>query len=260
MVLAGERPGGNALARALGLPSALLADIADKAVIRWTFDALFSAKHARIMVVGPDASLRQKHPEFAELTADPRVQWQAPQAGPAASAEYGIERMGRFPLLLTAADHALLQGQWVDEFVARSLEIAESKAADIVLGLVPYSCVREKFPASKRTLLRFAEGAYCGSNQFLVATPQGVQGIRFWRSLEQLRKSPWRMARAIGWKLCLRYLLRRLSLVDAMQALSTAGNCRVQVCELDEPRLAIDVDSVADYELAQQILSAAPDS
>ena len=260
VVLAGERPGGNALAQSLGLPSALLADIAGKPVIRWTFDALFSAKHARLLVVGPAAELREQHPQFTELTDDPRVQWHAPQEGPAASAAFGIERLDRFPLLLTAADHALLQGQWVDDFVARALQIAQVKGADIVIGLVPYARVRDQFPNSKRTLLRFTEGSYCGSNLFLVAGPQGMHGIRFWRSLEQLRKSPWRMARTLGWKLCLRYLLGRLSLAGAMQALSTAANCQVQVCELDEPKLAIDVDSLADYELAKQLLSNATDS
>ena len=57
VVLAGERPGGNALAQALALPSALLAKVAGRAVIEWTFAALFASNHARLVVVGPAAEL-----------------------------------------------------------------------------------------------------------------------------------------------------------------------------------------------------------
>jgi len=257
VVLAGERPGGNALAQALGLPSALLAEVAGKAVIRWTFDALFAANHARLMLVGPQSHLLKQHEVFAQLADDPRVQWLEPQDGPAASAVHGIERLAAYPILLTAADHALLQGRWVDDFVKRSLQTAQTTNADIVIGLVPYASVAQEFPKSKRTLLRFVDGPFCGSNLFLVATPQGLRAVRFWRSLERLRKSPWRMASALGWRLCIRYLLRRLSLEDAMAALSDAAGCRVQVCKLTEPRLAVDVDSLADYELASSLLGAA---
>lgn len=255
VVLAGERPGGNALAQALSLPSALLAPVAGKTVIQWTFDALFAANHARLALVGPTAALVEQHQAFASLASDPRVQWLEPQAGPAASAVHGIERLDRFPILLTAADHALLQGVWVDQFVDQAKQVADATQADIVIGLVAYNKVRAAFPGSKRTLLRFSNASFCGSNLFFIAGPRGVNGIRYWRKLEQLRKSPWRIASAIGVGLCVRYLLGRLSSEQAMVALSEAAGCKVRVCELTEPRLAVDVDSQADFQLANRLLS-----
>jgi hypothetical protein len=54
----------------------------------------------------------------------------------------------------------------------------------------------------------------------------------------------------------LRYLVGSLTLDDALQRLSSAMGCRVACVRMNDPRAAVDVDSVADRDLAVRILRA----
>ncbi|MGD8385352.1 MAG: hypothetical protein PVF89_08085, partial [Lysobacterales bacterium] len=160
-----------------------------------------------------------------------------------------------YPVLLTAGDHALLQAEIVDEFCANAAALNARQAHDFIIGLVPYGLVRSAWPQSQRTVLRFSDGQFCGSNLFAVLTPAGLQALAFWRQAETNRKRPWRIARHFGLWAMLRYLLRRLSLPAAMASLSEAAGCRVGWVEVEHARAAVDVDSVQDQQLADKILS-----
>jgi hypothetical protein len=176
----------------------------------------------------------------------------APETGPSASALAAVERMNSFPTLLTAGDHALLSAELVDDFCSRACEMD----ADVVVGLVPYSIVKSAFPESKRTVLKFSNGQYCGSNLFAVLTLKGKAGPAFWSQLEADRKRPWRMASKAGIGMLLKYLFRLLSLESALDSLSRAMGCRVAYVLIENPRAAVDVDSVADRDLAVKILNS----
>jgi hypothetical protein len=52
----------------------------------------------------------------------------------------------------------------------------------------------------------------------------------------------------------LRYLFGRLTLESALESLSRAMGCRVGYVLIDTPRAAVDVDSIADRDLAVKIL------
>ena len=174
--------------------------------------------------------------------------------GPSASALAAIEHLNSFPILLTAGDHALLTASLVDDFCTRVPELD----VDVVFGLVPYSIVRAEFPETRRTVLKFSDGQYCGSNLFAILSPEGKAGPAFWSRVEADRKRPWRMVRrlgiGIGLGMLFRYLRGRLTLDSAMGSLSRATGCRVGYVLIDKPRAAVDVDSVADRDLAEKVL------
>jgi len=251
IVLAGERPGGSDFSRELGLASSVLVDVAGKSALARVIEALESSRSVNGGVLcGPVESIFREQPEFQEILRDSSFQWIPPQAGPSASALAGLESLNQFPALLTAGDHALLTGEMVDDFCSR----VSGLDLDIVFGLVPYSIVREAFPESKRTVLKFSNGQFCGSNLFAILNPRGKAGPALWSQLEADRKRPWRMVRRGGIGLLLRYLTGRLTLESALETLSNAMGCRVGYVLIDNPRAAIDVDSVADRDLAQKIL------
>ena len=58
----------------------------------------------------------------------------------------------------------------------------------------------------------------------------------------------------------LRYLLRRLDLAGALNYLSTRVGCRLGFVLLECPRAAVDVDSIADRDLAERILQQEADT
>ena len=124
----------------------------------------------------------------------------------------------------------------------------------VVCGLAPYSIVHAAYPESKRTVLKFSDGQYCGTNLVAILNRAGKAGPAFWRQLEAQRKHPWRMARRLGTGLLLRYLFGRLSLDQALESLSRAMGCRVGYVRIEVARAVVDVDSVADRDLAEKIL------
>jgi hypothetical protein len=178
----------------------------------------------------------------------------APEMGPSASALAGIEKLNSFPTLLTAGDHALLTAGLVDDFCTRVVELD----VDVVFGLVPYSIVRAEFPETRRTVLKFSDGQFCGSNLFAILSPEGKAGPSFWSRVEADRKRPWRMVRSmglgVGLSMLFRYLLGRLTLDSVLDSLSRVMGCRVGCVLINEPRAAVDVDSVADRDLAEKVL------
>jgi len=251
VVLAGERPGGSDFSRELGLASSVLVDVAGKSALARVIEALESSEAISGGVLcGPDQDVFHENPEFQEILADSSFQWIAPLAGPSASALAGLEHLDQFPTLLTAGDHALLTGTIVDDFCSR----ASALDIDIAFGLVPYSVVKQAYPETRRTVLKFSNGEYCGSNLFAILTSRGKAGPALWSELEADRKRPWRMVRRGGLGMLLKYLFGRLTLESALETLSTAMGCRVGYVLINNPRAAVDVDSVADRDLAQKIL------
>lgn len=253
IVLAGERPGGNDLARHFGLPAGVLVEVAGVPCITRALAALnASASIQGGLLCGPDPATRATSDVIRGLLARGDFSWLPPEGGPAESALAALESLSRYPVLMTAADHALLTPEIVDGFCSLAL----GTDADFVVGLVPYAVVRDAFPGSKRTVLKFSDGEYCGSNLFLIRTEQGARLLAFWQRIQQFRKKPWRMATAIGPGTLIGYLTGRLSLARALHTVGERAGCRVGHVEILNPRAAVDVDSLSDHALAEQILLA----
>jgi len=207
------------------------------------------------IVCGPSASVLREAPEFSALLEPGDYHWLAPADGPAASAFAAAEHLSNHPLLLTGADHGLLDAATVDDFCKDALAVGlAGHPPDIVVGLVPHELVREAFPDSKRTVLRFSDGAFCGSNLFAVTSEAGHSGLRFWSEVESFRKRPWKIAGRLGVMTLLRYVTGGLAIDHAFQALSLKAGCRVGWVPVTEPRAAVDVDTIADWELACRLL------
>jgi hypothetical protein len=203
-------------------------------------------------------------PELAGLLAQPGVTWLPPAPGPAASALAAARSGGRYPMLLTSGDHGLLSAAVVDGFCEQALAArnAGPDPADVIVGLVPHERVARAFPESHRTVLRFADGAFCGTNLFALLTPASSRALAFWSSVEAARKRPWKIARRLGAFTLLRYLGGRLTVDQAFAELSRRAGCRVAWVPVASPRAAVDVDSEDDWRLADRLLTgdAAGDS
>ncbi|MGB5621607.1 MAG: hypothetical protein WBN65_03855, partial [Gammaproteobacteria bacterium] len=176
--------------------------------------------------------------------------WLAPGPGPAASTLAALESIDQYPALVTAGDHALLSAAILDAFFSGVADRDE----DVLIGLVPYDTVRSAFPDSRRTVLRFSDGKFCGSNLFAFRAREGLGAVRFWRRVESDRKRPWRVASRLGLWTLLRYIAGRCPVAEAFRVLSVKAGCRVGYVALNDPRAAVDVDSVEDWRLAEEIL------
>lgn len=251
IVLAGERAGGNQLAREHGVAAGVLLKVAGTSCIARVLTALrasqlIGAGH----VVGPSASVCAGEPTLNELFLQTNFSWHAPASGPSASALEVVLSINSFPVLLTTGDHALLTPAIVHDFYTK----AHAIEADFVVGLVPFALVRDAYPESQRTCIRFRDGVYCGSNLFLVKHSKGAKVLKFWNALESERKRPWRIAARLGFGALWRFLVTGLNSAAAFELLSRRCEARIAFVELTDPTAAIDVDSSADLVLADKIL------
>ncbi|MGD9507804.1 MAG: NTP transferase domain-containing protein [Geminicoccaceae bacterium] len=156
------------------------------------------------------------------------------------------------PLLVTTADHALLDPAMVELF----LERAGASGADVAAALVAAATIRASHPDTRRTYLRFRDGGYSGANLFLLRTTAAAEGIAFWRRIERDRKAPWRLARAVGPLPLLSYLLRVATLAQAMRLVSRRLGLHLSAVVLPMAEAAIDVDKPADLDLVERILAS----
>jgi molybdopterin-guanine dinucleotide biosynthesis protein A len=271
VILAGERPGGSPISHAFNVSASVMVPVAGKPALARVMQAIEDSQHSSGGIIcGPSADVVAASGDLESLLQSPQFEWLAPASGPAASALSALEKLGHFPALLTAGDHALLTGEIVDDFCSRVLSTnpgvdtdrpARARPVgdpgyDLVIGFVPYALVKAAWPQSRRTVLKFSNGQFCGSNLFAILTPEGRKALDFWRQAEADRKHPWRIARRFGLMALLLYIFRLLSLEDALRGLSKAAGCRIGHVKVEFARAAVDVDSVEDQNLAEQILSS----
>lgn len=250
LVLAGTRPGGDPLAVHAGVSHKALIEVGGMPMLARVLAALAAVPAIERVVVAID------DPQvLAQMPATPTpVQVLAPGAGPSASVAAALQELGT-PLLVTTADHALLQPEWIEQFLA-----ADAGDADACIAVARREDVLRAAPGSQRTWWRFADGAYSGCNLFLLATPAAAGVVQLWQRLEARRKQPVAQLRLLGISHVLRYRLGLLSLPQALARLGALSGARVAPVVLPDGRAAIDVDKPADLELVRSLLLERPGS
>jgi GTP:adenosylcobinamide-phosphate guanylyltransferase len=246
VVLAGSRPGRDAFAEQFGTDIKALIAVAGEPMVRRPVRALLaSASVAEVMVLAqaPEriadvipkswkVKVRQSRGTIAEtmldICSDPEAGW---------------------PLLVTTADHALLDAATIDEFCAGAT------GADVAIGVVERSALMRRFPVSERTWLKFRGGAYTGANLFALGSPRVAPAIELWRSVEQDRKKGWRLIGLPGPLLLAGTLLRLLNIDTVVARLGRRLGLNVRAVRLSNPLAGVDVDKPADHTLVEAILA-----
>jgi GTP:adenosylcobinamide-phosphate guanylyltransferase len=253
VVLAGRRSADDALALADGAPHRALLDIdGEPMLLRVVRRLLARAEITRVLVNIDAPELLEEIPAWRALVADQPVQTLRSTDSPSQSVleSLDVSALDDGPVLVTTADHALLDDAMLDAFFRG----CAAHPADLHLALVPRACIQSRFPEAQRTYLPFRNEAYSGANLFLFRTPASRAGALFWRRVEQERKQPWRIARAFGLLNLVLFSLRRLDLNAAMARASTVVGARIAAVPIPIAEAAVDVDKVEDLALVRRIL------
>ncbi len=156
-------------------------------------------------------------------------------------------------VLISSSDLPLLTPAIVDQFIEDCLKTDH----DLYYGVVERSVMEGRFPTSRRTYVRFADGEFAGGDLLLVRSGATTLDRELWRRLAQARKSPLRQARMLGgpWAL-FKLLTGRMCLAEgerrASQALRVRG--RAVVCSCAE--VGMDVDKPFQLEIVRAELEA----
>ena len=189
VLLAGSRPGRDPFPEQFGTDLKALIPIAGEPMVRRPVSALLESKDvARILV------LSQWPERIAKvLPLDPRIEVMHSKGTIAETIEeLMLKGPAKFPMLVTTADHALLDQAMIFEF------IEEAKGADLAIGVVERRSLLARLPQTKRTWLSFRGGAYSGANLFALGSIKALAAVEQWRSVEQDRKKGWRVPATSG--------------------------------------------------------------
>jgi GTP:adenosylcobinamide-phosphate guanylyltransferase len=246
LVLAGSRGGPDPVAGYAGVSHKALIELAGRSLLRRVVEALDAAGATRICVSSNDPDVAA---ELATIRVSATLETIAAADGPSLSVRQAADRLGA-PLLVTTADHALLEPQWVRQFID-----AIPDGADIAALLAPEALVQAAAPGARRTYLRFRDGRFSGCNLFWLATPRALAAIDLWRRVEAHRKEPWRIAGLLGPSILLRYALNRLTLDGAVAAIGRKAGVTAAAVRSPYGLAAVDVDKPADLDLVRSLVS-----
>ncbi|NQY12924.1 MAG: NTP transferase domain-containing protein [Henriciella sp.] len=246
-ILAGARAKGDALADGHGVPSKAHIKIAGRSMISRVLEALSGSQMTGEMtVIGLEG-----HQSLQAEENWPPVKTIAGALGPAASVCKALdESKDPASVLVTTCDHALLSPAIVDTFLDQSI----AADADLTVALARRDTIEQAHPETSRTYLRFGDGEYSSCNLFFLATPAARQVVEFWQSAEQDRKRPWRIAWRFGIIPALRILVGRPSLAQVFAIVSQRLGVVIRPIVLPYGEAAIDVDTVEDLKLVEQIV------
>lgn len=247
VVLAGSRPKGDPLARSMMVGHKALIPLAGEPMVLRPLRALLASDQVgEIIVLTQDpADLRPVMPD------DERIQIRASGDTIASTiSELITSHAAEYPVLVTTADHALLDTQMIADFTAKA------EGSDLAIGIVERGALLARLPDTKRTWLKFRGGAYTGANLFAFGSPKVLGAIEHWRSVEQDRKKGWRVLAALGPASLLGALLRLRTLDQSIASVGRRLGMTARAVVLGNPLAGVDVDKVEDHALVEAILQA----
>jgi molybdopterin-guanine dinucleotide biosynthesis protein A len=245
LVLAGSRGGVDPVADYAGVSQKGLIVLGGQTLLSRVLTALDQAGATRIGVSTNDQALEAA---LATQTVTAALLPLPSAAGPSQSVHQGAQAMGT-PLLVTTVDHALLRPEWVVDFMADT-----PADADIAILLGAEALVRAAAPTTTRTYLAFRDGRYSGCNLFYLKTPRSLRAIDLWRTVEQHRKRPWKIAALFGPVMLVRYLLGLMALDEMVARIGALAGVKAVAVRARHGLAAVDVDKPADLDLVRSIV------
>lgn len=245
IVLAGSRPGTDPFAARHGTDLKTLIPVAGVPMVMRPVRALLKSPEidrVRVLTQLPDRIA-------GALPKDNRLTIEISGATIASTLDAILsDPATSFPLLVTTADHALLDEAMIGDFCAKAA------GADVAVGLVERRALMERLPEAQRTWLKFRGGAYSGANLFAFGSARSAKAVALWRSVEQDRKKGWRMIAALGPSVLMGAVLRLRTLDQTLASVGARLGLTIRKVELSDPLAAVDVDKQADHALVTAIL------
>jgi GTP:adenosylcobinamide-phosphate guanylyltransferase len=249
IVLAGQRPGVDALADNFGISWKALVPLRGEPMITHVIRSL-----RRSPYIGKIIVLTQSVAALEDaVLAGGGAEITTSENSISLSIKKVVETLAFVsPVLVTTADHPLLTPAMIEEFV-------QNANGDLAIAMVEQKTMIARFPDAKRTWLRFSDGAWSGANLFALMSDKSLPALDLWAEAEQDRKKAWRLFLHFGFYLAFRAITRTIGLQDALTKAGNRLGLVAKLVPMSDPVAAIDVDKVSDHILAESILAQRSD-
>lgn len=253
ILLAGGRPVPDPLALAAGVAVKPLVPVGGEPMINHPARALLAHPAiGRVIVLTQAPELFAGNPATAWLAGHPKVRFETSGAGIASSLMTLLDRADLpFPLLMTTADHVLLDRAMLDQMVR------EANGADIAVAMVERATLLARYPGSRRTWLKFRDGWWSGANIFWFGSGKARPVIALWQEVEQDRKKGWKILSAFGPLALLGAMLRILTLRGGIVRVGRRFGLAARLVAMEQAEACIDADKPEDVVLIEEILAGA---
>lgn len=252
IILAGSRPGGDAMADSRGIAVKALIPVAGKAMLAHVAEALLSHKAiSKVHLLAQEFKPFWEHGDTLALEANDRVITDVSSATIAVSVDDVLgQDDARFPMLITTADNVLLNKQMIGDF------LTAAEASDIAIAVVEKQVLLSRYPTSKRTWLKLRGGQYSGANLFYFGSPQARQILRYWAEVEQDRKKGWKILTIFGPWLLFLAATKMLSVDQLASRVGKKLGLTIKIVRMAQAEACIDVDKETDLVMVEQIIAA----
>jgi GTP:adenosylcobinamide-phosphate guanylyltransferase len=253
ILLAGSRPIPDPLAVAAGVAAKPLVPVAGEPMINYPARALLAHPAiGRVIVLTQAPELFAADPATAWLADHPKVRFETSGGGIASSLMALLDRAEfPFPLLMTTADHVLLDGAMLDQMMR------EAGGADIAVAMVERATLLARYPGSRRTWLKFRDGWWSGANIFWFGSGKARPVIALWQEVEQDRKKGWKILSAFGPLVLLGAMLRISTLRGGIARVGRRFGLAARLVGMEQAEACIDADKPDDVVLIEAILAGA---
>jgi GTP:adenosylcobinamide-phosphate guanylyltransferase len=244
LVVAGgtPRPDDPLYAYSQGEPKALIS-IGGRTMLERVVDALQGAASVdEILVVGIEAD--------HDLSFARPVHFLPDQGNLVANGLAGIAWLHeRTPharqFLLSSADIPAVTSDIVDAFVS----LCHPFDSTLYYSLVLKETIEARFPDSRRTFVPL-KGIKVAGGDIFIASPEAANADpELLSALANGRKAAWKLARIVGLRTLVRFLLRRLAIGDVAELASRMAGYPVEIIVSPFAEMAMDVDKPQQVEL-----------
>jgi len=223
-----------------------LLPVAGKTMAQWVLDAMGAARGVgRAVVVGPEGGL--SFPRELHYLANQGEYLDNVRAG--ARRILDLDPRARH-LLIISADIPAVASEHIDWVVRQ----AEDGDEDFYYCVIDRQAMEGSFPGCRRTFFRLRDREVCGGDLAVVRTSVFDTDAGVWQRLSEARKSRWRLAAVIGPSVLLRFLLRRLSVEDAVRLASRRLGVKGKALNCPYPEVGMDVDKPFQLDLVEKAL------
>jgi len=255
LVLAGRRNGHDPVAAEQGVSHKAIARVGGQPMLLNVLHALSASPWCGPLYISIDDAhvldtVRELRP-FVAVSEVRRSGASICTSIQAMISEGGIEP----PFLVVTADHALLTPEMINHFWTRASRAAMDEKSDFALALVSKRAFSNIYPSSRRTFIWARDDQYSSCNMYAFLTPRSLTLLDFWADMENKRKRPLRLAAKFGLFNLGRYLLRLYAVKETFRRAGAVVGVNATAIEMPYPEAAIDIDTVQDLYLVEEILA-----
>lgn len=240
VVLAGGSSKGLAEAPAKGL-----IDINGKPMVEYVLDALLACPSVgRICVVVPPG-IGGPWIEKADVV----VESDGTLTQNFAKGVAGLKTSRK--VIVLSSDIPLLTPEAIGDFLDRCAE----EPARLYYPIIPEKDARNLFPDMKRTYVKMKEGSFTGGNIALIDPSLVDSHAGLMEEAYAMRKSPFKLAKRLGFKFVVKALLGTLSVKSAEERVGEMLGSPVKAVITPYPEIGLDVDKASDLEIIRKHLA-----